>query len=350
MKKYSEIHEILQGELEAGKYAVGSRFPSEYELGIRFEASRLTANKAVNQLVAEGWLERGVRGAGTRVRLRQKNYKGLILYIGGLVQSTPNLSLDGLYSQAFQRGYYVTVASPPDTALNSFLATATASRLFAGIVPADYFWFDDQCPGLPVVYLGNYYASGDHTARHLVITDNEQVSHRLIEELLARGYRQPIIYADYSYKLTERNARVQGMLRALKERGIPDWDKRLFIAANRNDFTKADADAQLRKILHDFPNADAIVSVSDHLALRMYEALQEIGFSVPGKILLTGFGNYDFVSGLYHFPSVEQHLYQIGVAGADMLLDIVEGKAKADEPHLQVVPAELVNLEYIPRR
>ena len=65
---------------------------------------------------------------------------------------------------------------------------------------------------------------------------------------------------------------------------------------------------------------------------------------------LTGFGNYEFVSGIYHFPTVEQHLYHIGVAGADMLLDIVEGKTSADETHRQIVPSELVNLEYLPHK
>ena len=65
---------------------------------------------------------------------------------------------------------------------------------------------------------------------------------------------------------------------------------------------------------------------------------------------LTGFGNYQYISGIYHFPSVEQHLFHVGVAAADLLLDIVEGKARADEPHLHIVPSELVNLEYIPQR
>ena len=82
----------------------------------------------------------------------------------------------------------------------------------------------------------------------------------------------------------------------------------------------------------------------------MYEAVQEAGIPTPEKILLTGFGNYEHVSGFHHLPSVEQHLYQIGVAGADMLLDIVEGKTSPDETHLHIVPAELVNLEYIPQR
>ncbi len=350
MDKYKEILAVLTKELEAGKYPVGTHFPSEYDLGNRFDVSRLTANKAVRMLVADGWLERGVRGAGTIVRQSQKFPKGMILYVGGLVQSTPNLSLDGLYSRAFQRGYYVTVAAPTDTTLNSFLATAVASGLFAGIVTADYFWFDDQCPGLPVVYLGNYYTSGNHIARHLVISDNEEISHRMVQELAAHGYRCPVVFADYPYQLTERIYRVEGMQRAMQELGFTDWQKRLFVGTDRATFTKADAAAQLRKILGVFPETDVIICVSDHLALRMYEALHEANIPSPERILLTGFGNYEFVSGIYHFPSVEQHLYHIGVAGADMLLDIVEGKTSADETHRQIVPAELVNLEYLPHK
>ena len=350
MQKFQEIKEILQRELEEGKYPVGSRFPSEYELGYRFETSRLTTNKAVNLLVAEGWLERGVRGSGTRVKPRQKSFKGQILFVGGLVMSTPNLSLEGLYSQAYQRGYCVSVAAPPDTALNSYLATAAASGLFAGIVTADYFWFDDQVPGLPVVYLGNYHSSGTHTALHYVTSDNDKAGHQIVKEVVARGYRCPIIYADYAYQLNERVHRVEGMLKAMRELGLVKPDRRLFVSSDPKELTKTDALTQLRKILHDFPETDAILCISDHLAIRMYEALQEAKIPSPQKILLTGFGNFEYISGIYHFPSVEQHLYHCGVAAADMLLDIVEGKTKADEPHLHIVPAELVNLEYIPRR
>ena len=350
MQKFQEIKEILQSELEAGKYPVGSRFPSEYELGYRFEVSRLTANKAVNLLVAEGWLERGARGAGTRVKACQKSFKGQILYVGGLVLSTPNLSLEGLYSQAYQRGYCVSVAAPPDTSLNSYLATAVASGLFAGIVTADYFWFDDQVPGLPVVYLGNYHSAGNHTALHYVTSDNAEAGRKMVEAVAARGYRCPVIYADYAYQLNERVHRVEGMLQAMRDLGFAKPDRRLFVSADHKELTKTDALAQLRKIRHDFPETDVILCISDHLAIRMFEALQEAKIPSPQKILLTGFGNYQYISGIYHFPSVEQHLFHTGVAAADMLLDIVEGKARADEPHLHVVPSELVNLEYIPRR
>jgi len=52
-KTKEEILSVLLRELEEGKYPVGSRFPSEYDLALRFDVSRLTTNKAV-AVLAEG--------------------------------------------------------------------------------------------------------------------------------------------------------------------------------------------------------------------------------------------------------------------------------------------------------
>lgn len=62
------IH-LCQQELVAGKWTVGSRFPSERELAEMHGISRATANKVVAKLVSEGWLEIR-RGLGTFVARR----------------------------------------------------------------------------------------------------------------------------------------------------------------------------------------------------------------------------------------------------------------------------------------
>ena len=348
MQKSEQILETLTTELTQGQYPVGAKFPSEYELANRFRVARLTVNKAVDQLVAAGWLERGVRGSGTRVRNHRKFPKGRILYIGNLMHNlTTSMALTGLSSQAFQRGYYVTAASPSDTALGDFLATAVASEDFTGIVTSNYLWFDNLCSGLPVVYL-DYFISGSHSALYHITSNNAEACRQMVKAVTTRGYRNPVIYTDCHYRITERLQRVRGAMQALRELGLDDAEKRLYVGAAEN-YIKADAVAQLQRILHDYPKADAIITTSDELALRMREALQDAGISSPERILVTGFGNIPSISNIYHIPTVEQHFFHIGVAAADMLLDLVEGKSST-EPKTQVVMTELVNLEYIPSR
>ena len=59
MKK-DEIKKILIEEIRAGRYPTNVRLPSEYELADRLGVNRITLNKAVGELVADGWLRRGL--------------------------------------------------------------------------------------------------------------------------------------------------------------------------------------------------------------------------------------------------------------------------------------------------
>ncbi len=63
---YRRIKEHIKQEIRSGTWSEGSRVPSESALMASFEASRMTVNRAVRELSAEGWLER-IQGAGTFV-------------------------------------------------------------------------------------------------------------------------------------------------------------------------------------------------------------------------------------------------------------------------------------------
>ena len=61
---YARVKHYLHGELARGRWAPGELMPSEAELVARFGVSRMTVNRALRELQAEGLVER-VQGAGT---------------------------------------------------------------------------------------------------------------------------------------------------------------------------------------------------------------------------------------------------------------------------------------------
>lgn len=63
---YRKVREYIAREIESGKFQPGERVPSEHELVDRLGVSRMTVNRAVRELAAEGWLTR-VQGVGTFV-------------------------------------------------------------------------------------------------------------------------------------------------------------------------------------------------------------------------------------------------------------------------------------------
>lgn len=63
---YIQIHNQIKKDIEAGKWSVGDRIPSERELADNFNVSRMTLRQAIQTLVDEGILERRI-GSGTFV-------------------------------------------------------------------------------------------------------------------------------------------------------------------------------------------------------------------------------------------------------------------------------------------
>ncbi|MAY70812.1 MAG: histidine utilization repressor [Halomonas sp.] len=67
---YARIKEYLLSEIESGAYVAGDRIPAENALASQFGVSRMTANKAIRDLVQKGLLIRRV-GSGTFVNQRK---------------------------------------------------------------------------------------------------------------------------------------------------------------------------------------------------------------------------------------------------------------------------------------
>jgi GntR family transcriptional regulator len=72
---YHRLYVILREQIASGQHGAGSLLPSELELGQRFGVSRITAKRALDELNAEGLVERA-RGRGTRVIGRPADMPG----------------------------------------------------------------------------------------------------------------------------------------------------------------------------------------------------------------------------------------------------------------------------------
>jgi len=64
---YRKVKDHILTRIRTGEWTPGTRVPSENEIVESFGISRMTANRALNELTQEGWLQR-VAGVGTFVR------------------------------------------------------------------------------------------------------------------------------------------------------------------------------------------------------------------------------------------------------------------------------------------
>src|SRR5262245_43617127 len=65
--RYIQAKNILAEAIRSGAFPAGAKLPSTSEVGVRLNVSLITAHKAIQCLVEEGWLRRE-RGRGTFVR------------------------------------------------------------------------------------------------------------------------------------------------------------------------------------------------------------------------------------------------------------------------------------------
>lgn len=65
---YSQIVEIIRGQIEKGEFVKGDLFLTEKKLQEIYQVSRITVRQAINELVNEGYLQCS-RGIGTTVVL-----------------------------------------------------------------------------------------------------------------------------------------------------------------------------------------------------------------------------------------------------------------------------------------
>ena len=102
---YIQIHNQIKKDIEAGVWAVGDRIPSERELALEFNVSRMTLRQAVQTLVEEGILERQV-GAGTFVARKKVQEK-----MTGVTRFTELMEAQGKNPSSRTVSYSVTTPS-----------------------------------------------------------------------------------------------------------------------------------------------------------------------------------------------------------------------------------------------
>jgi GntR family histidine utilization transcriptional repressor len=81
--RYLKVKDHIRARIASGEFGPGARVPSENELVSRFGLSRMTVNRALRELAADGWLKRRP-GVGSFVR--EPPARGSLLALSDIAQ------------------------------------------------------------------------------------------------------------------------------------------------------------------------------------------------------------------------------------------------------------------------
>jgi len=296
--KYRLIFEQLRVELRDGCYPAGVPLPSEEALMRKYSVSRITAVRAMDELVRLGLVYRK-RGAGTfatRSARLESGRLGLIMPSLSFGEVFPVIC-QSLTHYAQKDGYTMLLgdishADPAQRARQACKVARTfVAERVAGVVmqPLAFLRTPDrvtreilalfESAEIPVVLIDRDVDMGGEPVRHdFVGIDNIAAGRAIGAHLIAQRAKRIRFLMRPNCASVIRD-RLDGVLSA-----VGGGEKNLAIVAEPDD------DAVLAPIFKNKGRRpDAIVCESDYVAAVMRNTLFRLGLSVPHDVMLAGF-------------------------------------------------------------
>ena len=171
---------------------------------------------------------------------------------------------------------------------------------------------------IPTVLIDAY-----HSQLCCILTDDVRGGKLATQHLINLGHRKISFLSDFLETPFHPSARYryQGYRKALKENGIP-FNPDYHISGERGR-TNATKMAQHLLNLDDPPTA--IFAGNDVQAIGVLDAARELGVKVPDDLSVLGFDGIRDAE-YTNLTTIDQHLYQSGVEGVNMLIDALDNR------------------------
>ena len=333
--KYRQVYEDLHSAIRTGSLQPGDRLPSETVLGERYNTSRITVAKALNELNLQGLVSRRA-GSGTHV-LAPATTSGhvfglLIPDLGrteifepichGMMQSPSSKPHSLLWGHSM--GEAAQQEKEAERLCHSYIAQRVSGVFFA---PLEYTPEKDAVnrrivsaldrAGIQVVLLDRCYAPYSMRSKYdLVGIDNRRAGFLITQHLLLHGVKR-VAFVAKPLSASTVLARIAGYREALLAYGI---------SLQQNLVCRGDPEDPdfIKKILKDC-NPDAIVCANDFTAARVMAGLVNHGIGVPEEIRIVGIDDVKY-AGLLPVPLTTQHqnCADIGAMAMATMLQRVE--------------------------
>ncbi len=164
--------------------------------------------------------------------------------------------------------------------------------------------------------------------------DDHSGARMAVEHLVKLGHRQ-IAHLAGPQDVSTGRARFEGFVEGMREAGLDPSLVRVGRA-----FTEPEGARLCEELLDADAPFTAIVAGNDLMALGCYDVFAARGIDCPGEVSVVGFNDMPFAARFSPpLTTIRIPHYEIGVAAAEMLLDLLQGVDSAREIML---PANLI--------
>lgn len=341
--RYIQAKTILAEAIRSGVIPAGAKLPSTSVIGAQINVSLITAHKAIQCLVDEGWLLRE-RGRGTFVRNDfQESVAARPRYRVALVLH-PAIPAGDFYHGALLQGIHF--AAERSNIVVEQVIKRSRQQDDLGTVDADGFIcfhpyrenferLEAIAERTSVVVAGG---SLERTLLHCVDSQNFEGARQAVRHLVELGHER-IAIVNGPLGSTNCLHRFEGYVAELESNGIPVRDEYIFNAASAQG-VGAVLD-RLAETIKGRGRPTAIFACGYYLVLDVMTLLQQLEISIPQDISLVGFDDPKSASLLNPaLTTVLQPVEEIGQRAFERVVQLLDGEVPS--PRTLLLPTSLV--------
>ncbi len=355
MPKYEQLKQNIKEKIRGGIWKFGEKIPFDKDLCEQLDVSKITVQKAKQELISEGMLETLPGRRGTFVSSQTKHISSSD-FIGVALDDLKTVPFDdmlkGIEEKLWEHRLHPILCNvhsdyeKVENYFQSLLKGAVAGVIFAPVRGSEYPDSEHIVNRLwerriPCVLLDRYIPGLLINSVH---SDNHQASKDLTKTLIAKGHKRILVVT--GTECTTIQNRLQGHVDALQEAGISQ-DSSLIVKMDDILFEVRDPKAELARIREQIQQAGeftACYTLNDPAFQAAIQViLQDNMYIVNGKTI--EFATYDYIpqelKGLVkHAFVVKQPAYKMGWEAARLLIDTI---TIPDAPIVQMtLPSRIV--------
>ncbi|SDB22228.1 GntR family transcriptional regulator, arabinose operon transcriptional repressor [Pseudobutyrivibrio sp. YE44] len=337
----------IKKAINAGKYEVNQKIPSENQLAEQYGVSRQTVRKALGKLIDEGYLY-SRHGSGTYVKqplVKRGNSKNIAVVSTYMSDYIFPRVIQGINQVLSDNSYSILLKTTNNSRKGeAWCMEELLSKNIDGMIiePSQsaiscqhqvlYDQMDSM--GIPYVFIqGCYEAMMD---RPYVMLDDVEGGRLITEHLIKLGHKR--IAGIFKADDTQGILRHKGYVKALQEAGI-SYDPDMVTWFHTKDRSTKPMEGILR-LIENGVSFHAVVCYNDEIAADVIKGLTNIGRSVPHDISVTGFDN-SLLAKSRGITTVSHPQEELGKAAAETLIGLINGSLSRKDAHVLLKP-ELV--------
>ncbi|MGL1890938.1 MAG: GntR family transcriptional regulator [Spirochaetaceae bacterium] len=356
-KLYEKIVNQIKDSIKKGELKEDDKLPTEVDLAEKFNVSRITSKRALEELRLQGFIYR-IQGSGSFVANIGSDTKN-----DSSTNSETNRIAIVLPFEESQGGA-INIIKGASEVLNKNNCTLTIHSIQSDLDSEKKILnqlYEDGTRGIiyypqsdfrnfeminklymnnfPIVTIDKYFECIPISS---VVSDNMKSSCIATKHLIDLGHKKIAFISDETIESAHSiRHRYFGYCRALKDNDIV-IDESFVKLGFLKDISKEDTTARYGEIIQELMNQDvtAVVCINDYVASLSMRAAINAGFSIPGQISIVGYDDIELASHLQiPLTTVAQDFNSMGRIAAELLIENIAGEHNEKKV---VLPTELI--------